>query len=1018
MWQDRIRMEGGIGWWKQITDALEAVQFLVLIMTPGAVASPTTQKEWRYARQQGVRVYPVKGVPDAALDYASLPRWMRKAHFFDLEHEWETFVNYLKGPCRAERVPFMAPDLPAHFVPRPAEFGQLLNNLLSPDRANPVAITTALHGAGGFGKTSLAAALCHNDDVVTSFDDGILWVTLGENPNVLGALTKLYSALTGERPGFVDEEDAAVHLAERIHDKNCLVVIDDVWNAAHLRPFLRGAEHCGRLITTRNFEIATEFVRVNVDEMRTSEAVQLLTAGLGASSERVSGFGELARRLGEWPLLLELVGAALRQRIASGDTVVGAIEYVNRALDRHGVVAFDQRDAKDRTQAVNKTIQVSLDLLSKPERERYIELAVFPEDVEAPVSAVSSLWQVDAFAAEELIQRLHNASLLKFDIESGTIRLHDVMRAYLAGHVADAFALHSKLVDSWGSLDRLPDAYAWRWIGYHLVNARREEDLRRLLLDFNWLQAKLDATDPGSLITDFGYVTSDSDLSLVQGALRLAAHVVGQDKTQLAGQLLGRLSYDQCTGIGLLLDGARGWDAAAWLRPVAPTLTAPGGELLRTLAGHWGGVAGLAIFADGHRVISASLDGTLKIWDLATGSELRTLRGHAGSVLSVAVTADGHLAVSASSDGMLKVWNLESGAELYSLDTQNRRLRTVVLTPSGDVAVSQSDLGREIVGEIIVWSLEGRMPVSRRAAGVSAALAVTPDGHSIVSGAFENIAIWNSELTRISTLSGHRDGVTALAVAANGRWLLSGSRDCTAKIWDLETNSERLTLCGHTDEVTGVAITADGSRAATASNDRTVRIWNLGDGTELLKLRGHARHVNHVAFSPDGRLALSASDDRTIKVWDLARAVKRRTGPRFDSRVTAIAIRADGQVAVSASADHTIRVWDAAHGKQLRSFRTTGRWIEAIALAGTRWRGISTSSDGTLRVRDLKGDKEGTGVRSSPASDKRCGHQRKRQSRSVCFSRPDNEGLVSAVWRTAVRPDRARCHRDGLGCQS
>src|SRR5262245_48069197 len=109
LWQDRARMEGGIGWWRQITEALDVVQFLVLVMTPAAMQSPVARKEWRYARQQGVCVYPVKGVPDGQLGYDELPKWMRKTHFFDLDREWETFVNYLKSPSQTARVPFMAP---------------------------------------------------------------------------------------------------------------------------------------------------------------------------------------------------------------------------------------------------------------------------------------------------------------------------------------------------------------------------------------------------------------------------------------------------------------------------------------------------------------------------------------------------------------------------------------------------------------------------------------------------------------------------------------------------------------------------------------------------------------------------------------------------------------------------------------------------------------------------------------------------------------------------------------------
>ena len=127
--QDRLSLEGGLGW-KQITDAIDAVEFLVLVMTPAAMASVNVQKEWRYARQQGVCVYPVKGAPDPELCFSELPRWMSKAHFFDLQKEWESFIAHLRTGCHTTRVPFMAPDLPPHFIERPAEFGALKNLLL------------------------------------------------------------------------------------------------------------------------------------------------------------------------------------------------------------------------------------------------------------------------------------------------------------------------------------------------------------------------------------------------------------------------------------------------------------------------------------------------------------------------------------------------------------------------------------------------------------------------------------------------------------------------------------------------------------------------------------------------------------------------------------------------------------------------------------------------------------------------------------------------------------------------
>jgi hypothetical protein len=109
-------------------------------------------------------------------------------------------------------------------------------------RENPIAITTALQRAGGYGKTTLAIALCHDDRIIGAFDDGILWITLGQQPNVMAELTKLYKALTGDQPAFIDEKGAELKLREKLENRNCLLVIDDVWQRARLDSFLQGGK--------------------------------------------------------------------------------------------------------------------------------------------------------------------------------------------------------------------------------------------------------------------------------------------------------------------------------------------------------------------------------------------------------------------------------------------------------------------------------------------------------------------------------------------------------------------------------------------------------------------------------------------------------------------------------------------------------------------------------------------------------------------------------------------------------
>ena len=211
-WKDHVSLEGGSRWWDQIQQALDQVRFLVLIVTPSVLheeLAPVVQKELRYARQQGVWIYPVMGAPKDEIPFDKFPRWLEKltkttfydfrpawpspwdqpppGHDYQFAYEWDRFVRQLDAPGRPPCVRNTAPtDLPENYVQRP-EFDRLKALLLTTDtegRREPVSITTSLRGPGGFGKTTLAKALCLDEQIREAFDDGILWVTLGEHPDL------------------------------------------------------------------------------------------------------------------------------------------------------------------------------------------------------------------------------------------------------------------------------------------------------------------------------------------------------------------------------------------------------------------------------------------------------------------------------------------------------------------------------------------------------------------------------------------------------------------------------------------------------------------------------------------------------------------------------------------------------------------------------------------------------------------------------------------------------------------
>jgi WD40 repeat protein len=999
LWQDRTDMEGGIGWWNQITEALDAVEVMILIATRTAIRSPVVKKEWRYARQQGVRIYPVKANSDAELDFPSMPRWMRKSHFYDLDVEWATFLVHLRRAGKATRVPFMAPDLPDGFIERPREFDQLLKLVLDADRQNPVAITTAIHGAGGFGKTTLATALCHSDEVITAFDDGVLWISLGEKPAILEGLIKLYAALTGEHAVFLDMEEAATQLAIRLADKNCLIVIDDVWEPAHLRPFLRGGKECARLVTTRDFDIAANAERVDVDEMTLDQSVEMLVTRIKPRPTNLEPFRALARRLGEWPLMLELARDNLHLRMKRGDTQSGAIAYLNQALDKKGVRVFDRRCGIERRQSVARTIEVSLELLTDEERERYLELAIFPEDTSVPLNAVGALWGLEDFDTEELVQRLGDLSLLKFELHLSSIRLHDMMRAYLAEKLAsEAPSRHARLIDSWGDLHHLPVAYAWSFLAYHLVGARRLERLHQLLLDFEWMRTKLEATDPNALLADCDQLLradpNDKEVRLVQGAIRLSAHILARDKAQLPGQLYGRLLPFNATAIGKLRGQIRGSTVGLWMRPIVPCLISPGGALLRILTGHEGGVTSVAVtpdghnalsasedrtlrlwdldtglelrcftghesrvnsvvvLPDGHRALSASEDQTLRLWDLDTGLELRILEGHRSAVNGVAVTSDGRHALSASDDQTLRLWGLDTGSELRRLRGHKHRVTAVTVTPDGRRAVSASE-----DRTLRLWDLDTGLEVSKltgQEASVNSVV-VTPDGRHALS-AFDDrsIRLWVFDTGReLRILTGHEAVVSGLVVTADGRHALTASEDGTLRLWDLDTWRELRFLTGHEGAVRSVAVTPDGRYALSASEDRTLRLWDLNTEPEVRFLTGHRSTVNAVVVTPDGRRALSASEDGTLRLWDLDAGLELCSLSRHKGGVRSVAVTPDGHYAVSVSEDRLLWLWNLDTGRPRRCLRGHKHTVNGVAVTPDGRHALSASEDRTLRLWDL-----------------------------------------------------------------
>src|SRR3954451_2717572 len=318
LWQDIVALESGRDWWSQIEEALRSktVEHFILVVTPAALKSRVVRQEIRLARQEGKQVGLVRG--PGLDDLNQLPRWFGHVTDRDIREQWDRLLRVLRGPTQQKRVPMMAPEPPADYVQRPQEFDALKRQLLD-SKGDAVAITAALKGAGGYGKTTLATALAHDPDIQDAYFDGILWVELGEKPeNLLAIISDLIKVLTGEPPGLQTLGAASAELGAALGDRRILLIIDDVWREQDLRPFLQGGPNTTRLVTTRLDRVVPhKAFRQPLDAMQPGEAVELLTSGLPRAEVDLQrdAFRRLSERVGEWALLLKLVNGFLCNRV-------------------------------------------------------------------------------------------------------------------------------------------------------------------------------------------------------------------------------------------------------------------------------------------------------------------------------------------------------------------------------------------------------------------------------------------------------------------------------------------------------------------------------------------------------------------------------------------------------------------------------------------------------------------------------------------------------------------------------
>ncbi len=863
------------------------------------------------------------------------------------------------------------PQLPPCYVER-AEHLDALRQLLLSRESQTVGVTGApllgIQGRGGLGKTVVAAAIAHDLQINERFRDGVVWLTFGQQPAVSALQRQILKRLTGSEAPFETEGDFREQFIRALSDRSLLVVLDDVWQTDHVKDFLVGIPTVCFLLTTRDGKILTQLnaIELGLDALDVATSLTLLSKWAGESTDALTDSEDVVTVLeqtGRLPLAIAVCGAMRRDGHAWSDIAEALKERMYDFLDD---------DAHYSHRSVLKCLAVGVEFLkqnSPTDADRYLELAVFPSDQLIPEAVVARFWHqaagLSGLNARKLLTTLHRKNLLTVrDMpESRAIEFHDLQHEYLqvlAEHEKRTAQYHEVLVVSYRD-DAVPDWWSVPDDGYfyqnfisHLLAAGRRDQCEDLLFSCDWLQRNLTVRGIRDLVKDLSLFRDSAEVRLLSRAIRLSAHVVIHDASQLYGQLFGRI------GAALKERGRDLKVAAAETKSLAPltqSLTAPG-NLLQTLRSPEGAVTAIIAIPGKQQLLTGHWNGAVLLWDIATGNIVRTFSGtdHEVERIVVGKSVD-RIFVAAGRE--IHAWDLETGMRLWKRTCQSS-LPVVDINLNDTSAIGVACSGD---GSLIVFNaadgtplrqldilarprkqdLQRRKQLVRHSRRQADDEVITPADHDrqefavsmkriqfvpgsahvlgVAAGWAQCCAKWSDPDSDEAWIINHGCRCTAITIDPANRLVFTSGLDRTIKLWSFENLEQRGVLEGHEARAICLAVSDGGDELASGGRDNAVIVWDLPQKALLARFRGHGAAVRSVCFLHDQQSVASGSQDGSVKIWDLmsvAEVTKHEVAGSSLNPVVRVFASADGSSAFSMRLDGVIEMHDLLTGRCLR----------------------------------------------------------------------------------------------------
>jgi NB-ARC domain/APAF-1 helical domain len=416
-------------------------------------------------------------------------------------------INIYESSQPPRGIPFQALALPKDYVDRPEIRQKIKSKLIDCSVSRPgTLVVSAIYGLGGAGKSVMAAALAHDQEVQEVCVDGVLWVTLGQNPDLLSSLYAWVQKLGDYDFKPTNVDSASSHLRSLLHDKKMLLVVDDAWQTDHVVPFQVGGDGCRVLVTTREAEVL-DADRIDMDVMSEAEALELLLSKAQVKSltiEDKQQAKKLIAVVGGLPLAVDLAGAQIADGMSWSELLEdleAEIAYLE-ALDRPNFEGV--RDEKTRKRlSLKASLNLSLKLLSSERLQQFAWLGVLPEDVAIQPEMAATLWSISRKKAGEVLRTFRAKALLLSGVQGlgqeSSYRIHDLMhdlaRGLLTGEGEKEIPglglqwsdAHGILLDRYRQqamdnlLHTLPDdGYIYSYLTWHMEKATRFNELHEL----------------------------------------------------------------------------------------------------------------------------------------------------------------------------------------------------------------------------------------------------------------------------------------------------------------------------------------------------------------------------------------------------------------------------------------------------------------------------------------------------------------------------------------------------------